>query len=74
MILEIRKKIDDDEMKTIKIFGGNFTFLFNEELKRLFIKINENDTFNLPCNDTFNLPCKNLTYSVHGNIVFAETE
>jgi len=66
MILEIRKKIDDDEMKTIKIYGGNFIFLFNEELKRLFIQIDENDTINLPC--------KNLTYSVHGNIVFAETE
>jgi len=66
MILEIRKKIDDDEMKTIKIYGGNFIFLFNEELKRLFIQIDENDIINLPC--------KNLEYSVHGNIVFAETE
>lgn len=65
MILEIRKKIDD-EMKTVKIFGGNFTFLFNEELKRLFIQIGEDGTLNLPC--------KNLKYSVHGNIVFAETE
>lgn len=65
MILEIRKKIDD-EMKTVKIFGGNFTFLFNEELKRLFIQI---DGY-----DTINLPCENLKYSVHGNIVFAETE
>lgn len=65
MILEIRKKIND-EMQTVKVFGGNFTFLFNEELKRLFIQIDENDTFNLPC--------KNLKYSVHGNIVFAEIE
>lgn len=65
MILEIRKKIDD-EMQTVKIIGGNFTFIFNEEKKRLFVQI---DT-----NDTFNLPCKNVTYSVHGNIVFAETE
>lgn len=65
MILEIRKKIDD-EMQTVKVFGGNFTFLFNEEIKRLFIQIAPDDTFNLPC--------KNLTYSVHGNIVFAETE
>jgi len=66
MILEIRKKIDDDEMKTVKIFGGNFTFIFNEELKRLFIQIDKDDTLNLPC--------KNIKYSVHGNIVFAETE
>lgn len=65
MILEIRKKVDD-EMKTIKIYGGNFIFLFNEELKMLFIQIDENDTISLPC--------KNLKYSVHGNIVFAETE
>lgn len=64
MILEIRRKIDD-EMKTVKIIGGNFSFLFDEENKSLFFQI---DT------DTFNIPCKNLKYSVHGNIVFAETE
>lgn len=66
MILEIRKKIDD-EMKTVSIIGGIFSFVFDEEKKRLFIH-------SMNPNDTFNLPCKNVTYSVHGNIVFAETE
>jgi hypothetical protein len=65
MILEIRKKIND-EMQTIKVIGGNFIFVFNEERKRIFVQIDPNDTFNLPC--------KNIEYSVHGNIVFAETE
>ena len=59
-------KIYPDGMKTIKVIGGNFIFVFNEEKKRIFVQIDSNDTFNLPC--------KNLEYSVHGNIVFAETE
>ena len=65
MILEIQRKIDD-EMQTVETIGGNFYFLFDERLKRLFIKIDSNDSFSLPC--------KNLKYSVHGNIIFAETE
>jgi hypothetical protein len=66
MILEIRKKIND-EMKTVSIIGGIFSFVFDEGKKRLFIH-------NMNPNNTINLPCKNIEYSVHGNIVFAETE
>lgn len=66
MILEIRKKIDD-EMETVIIIGGFFSFVFDEKKKRLSVHSMEPPA-------TFNLPCKNLEYSIHGNIVFAEIE